>query len=239
LEKRIFSYFLFNKINKNFFRGALLNIDTLNMDIFDDYSLKLFSDFYLSLRNIKDVIKVDFKVYFYSIFPLSYNVDFMVWIVFDFENEDILNLVNNEIFKIYLRVAGSLELVDVLWGFTKPSVYSKASKSPQEIDPFDSRRKKFLTVYPFVKTPEWYLLKQDTRQGMMNEHIRIGRQYPEILQLLLYCFGLSNNEFVVVYEMDSIVLFDKLVYDLRQSEARKYTLRDTPIYTGIYTDFGF
>jgi len=130
----------------------------------------------------------------------------------------------------------SFELVDVLWGFTKPSIYSKATKSTQEIDPFNNNRKKFLTVYPFVKTPEWYLLKQDTRQGMMNEHIRIGKQYPEILQLLLYCFGLSNNEFVVVYEMDSIVLFEKLVYDLRQSEARKYTLRDTPIYTGIYLD---
>lgn len=229
MDKRIFSYFLFNKINKNFFKGDLLNLNN-----FDDYLLKFFSEFYLKFKNIKDVVKVDFNVYFYRIFPLSYNVDFMVWIVFDFEKEDILDLVNNEIFKIYLSFADSLEVVDVLWGFTKPSIYSKTSKSTQEIDPFDSKRKKFLTVYPFVKTPEWYLLKQDTRQGMMNEHIRIGRQYPEILQFLLYCFGLSNNEFVVVYEMDSIVLFEKLVYDLRQSEARKYTLIDTPIYTGIY-----
>ncbi len=232
MDKRIFSYFLFNKINRNFFR---------NQGILDDFDISLgkFSEFYLSLKNIKDIIKIEFKVYFYRIFPLSYNVDFMVWIVFDFENEDVLRIVNDEVFKIYLKMGGALELVDVLWGFTKPSVYSKATKSIQEIDPFNSTRKKFLTVYPFVKKPEWYLLKQDTRQGMMNEHIRIGRQYPEVLQLLLYCFGLSNNEFVVVYEMDSIVLFEKLVYDLRQSDARKYTLRDTPIYTAIYTDLGF
>ncbi len=225
MEKRVFSYFLFNKINKNFLKGQLSG----------DLSF-LFQKIYSNFSNIKDILKVDFSMYFYRIFPMSYNIDFMVWLAFNFENEDILSLVNDEIFKVYLNMGDIFELVDVLWGFTKPSIYSKATKSTQEIDPFSNNRKKFLTVYPFVKTPEWYLLKQDTRQGMMNEHIRIGRQYPEILQLLLYCFGLSNNEFVVVYEMDSIVLFEKLVYDLRQSEARKYTLRDTPIYTGIYLD---
>jgi chlorite dismutase len=225
MEKRVFSYFLFNKINKS----------SLKKQLNGEY-LSLFHKIYSNFSNIKDIVKVDFNVYFYRIFPMSYSVDFMVWLAFDFENEDILSLVNDEIFKVYLDMGDSFELVDVLWGFTKPSIYSKATKSTQEIDPFSNNRKKFLTVYPFVKTPEWYLLKQDTRQGMMNEHIRIGRQYPEILQLLLYCFGLSNNEFVVVYEMDSIVLFEKLVYDLRQSEARKYTLRDTPIYTGIYLD---
>ena len=225
MEKRVFSYFLFNKINKNFLKGQLSG----------DLSF-LFQKIYSNFSNIKDILKVDFSMYFYRIFPMSYNIDFMVWLAFNFENEDILSLVNDEIFKVYLNMGDIFELVDVLWGFTKPSIYSKATKSTQEIDPFSNNRKKFLTVYPFVKTPEWYLLKQETRQGMMNEHIRIGRQYPEILQLLLYCFGLSNNEFVVVYEMDSIVLFEKLVYDLRQSEARKYTLRDTPIYTGIYLD---
>jgi len=225
MEKRVFSYFLFNKINKNFLKGQL-----------NGEYLSLFHKIYSNFTNIKDILKIDFKVYLYKIFPMSYNIDFMVWLAFDFENENILSLANDEIFKVYLDMGDSFELVDVLWGFTKPSIYSKATKSTQEIDPFSNNRKKFLTVYPFVKTPEWYLLKQDTRQGMMNEHIRIGKQYPEILQLLLYCFGLSNNEFVVVYEMDSIVLFEKLVYDLRQSEARKYTLRDTPIYTGIYLD---
>jgi chlorite dismutase len=225
MEKRVFSYFLFNKINKNSLKEQL-----------NGGYLSLFHKIYSNFINIKDILKIDFKVYFYKIFPMSYNIDFMVWLAFDFENENILSLVNDEIFKVYLNMGDSFELVDVLWGFTKPSIYSKATKSTQEIDPFSNNRKKFLTVYPFVKTPEWYLLKQDTRQGMMNEHIRIGKQYPEILQLLLYCFGLSNNEFVVVYEMDSIVLFEKLVYDLRQSDVRRYTLRDTPIYTGIYLD---
>ena len=69
---------------------------------------------------------------------------------------------------------------------------------------------------------------------MMNEHIRIGKQYPEITQLLLYSFGLQDQEFIVVYEMDDLAQFSDLVYELRDSEARRFTERDTPLYTGIY-----
>jgi chlorite dismutase len=121
----------------------------------------------------------------------------------------------------------------VLWGMTRPSQYSKAAKSAQEIDPFASERAPYLVVYPFTKTADWYLLGSETRQGMMNEHIRIGKQYRQITQLLLYSFGLQDQEFVVVYETHDLKLFSKLVYDLRDTEARRYTKTDTPLHTGV------
>jgi len=77
-------------------------------------------------------------------------------------------------------------------------------------------------------------MSREVRQGMMNEHIRIGKQYPEILQLLLYSFGLQDQEFVVVYETPDLSRFSDLVYELRDSEARRYTLRDTPLVTAVY-----
>jgi chlorite dismutase len=123
--------------------------------------------------------------------------------------------------------------VNFLWGFTKPSQYTK-TRSTQEIDPFAEQRKPYLVMYPFVKTVSWYLMSRETRQGMMNEHIRIGKQYPEITQLLLYSFGLQDQEFVVVYETADLGQFSDLVYELRDSEARRYTERDTPLYTAIY-----
>lgn len=121
----------------------------------------------------------------------------------------------------------------VLWGMTRPSEYSKSARSAQEIDPFDARRAPYLIAYPFTKTAEWYLLGRETRQGMMNEHIRIGKQFREITQLLLYSFGLQDHEFVVVYETDDLALFSRLVYDLRDTEARRYTKADTPLHTGV------
>lgn len=120
-----------------------------------------------------------------------------------------------------------------LWGFTRPSQYTKA-RSAQEIDPFAKRRSRYLVMYPFTKTPEWYLLSRETRQGMMNEHIRIGKQYEDIKQLLLYSFGLQDQEFVVVYETDDLPRFSDLVNELRDTEARRYTLQDTPVFTAIY-----
>jgi len=126
-----------------------------------------------------------------------------------------------------------IDLKDTLWGFTRPSQYSKA-RSKQEIDPFAETRKPYLIIYPFSKTTEWYLMSREARQGMMNEHIRIGKQYDDISQLLLYSFGLQNQEFVVVYETDDLARFSDLVNELRDTEARRYTLRDTPLHTAIY-----
>lgn len=126
-----------------------------------------------------------------------------------------------------------IDIKDSLWGFTRPSQYSKA-RSKQEIDPFAETRKPYLIIYPFSKTTEWYLMSREARQGMMNEHIRIGKQYEEISQLLLYSFGLQNQEFVVVYETDELTRFSDLVNELRDTEGRRYTLRDTPLHTAIY-----
>ena len=39
---------------------------------------------------------------------------------------------------------------------------------------------KFLFIYPFLKTRAWYLLSQEERQKMMDEHIRIGHKYPTV-----------------------------------------------------------
>lgn len=127
-----------------------------------------------------------------------------------------------------------IEIKDSLWGFTRPSQYSKAARSKQEMDPFAGTRQPYLIVYPFSKTTDWYLMSREARQGMMNEHIRIGKQYEDISQLLLYSFGLQNQEFVVVYETDNLPRFSDLVNELRDTEARRYTLRDTPLHTAIY-----
>ncbi len=126
-----------------------------------------------------------------------------------------------------------IDIKDSLWGFTRPSQYSKA-RSKQEIDPFSEERKSYLIIYPFSKTTEWYLMSREARQGMMNEHIRIGKQYDDISQLLLYSFGLQNQEFVVVYETDELTRFSDLVNELRDTEGRRYTLRDTPLHTASY-----
>jgi chlorite dismutase len=122
---------------------------------------------------------------------------------------------------------------DVLWGFTRPSQYTK-TRSTQEMDPFGPTRQPFLMIYPFVKTTEWYQLDRETRGKMMMSHIKVGKQFEDITQLLLYSFGLQDQEFVVVYETADPRRFLALVNDLRSTEARIYTQRDWPLHAAVY-----
>lgn len=163
----------------------------------------------------------------------EHNVDLIVWSAMTVIDSQAAAVFFEKFTKALTPFRHLIEQKDSLWGFTRPSQYSKA-RSKQEIDPFSNERKPYLIIYPFSKTTEWYLMGRDTRQGMMNEHIRIGKQHEDISQLLLYSFGLQNQEFVVVYETDDLTQFSELVNELRDTEARRYTLRDTPLHTAIY-----
>jgi chlorite dismutase len=118
-------------------------------------------------------------------------------------------------------------------GFTRPSQYVRRPTT-QEQSLFTGERSRYLVVYPFVKSIEWYLLPAEERQEAMKGHMRIGHAYPQIRQLLAYSFGLDDQEFIVAYETDDLVAFQDLVRDLRATEARRSTVRDTPIITGIH-----
>lgn len=163
----------------------------------------------------------------------EHDVDLIVWSALTEKDDQDAATFFEKFAKALAPYRHLIEQKDSLWGFTRPSQYSKA-RSKQEIDPFSDERKPYLIIYPFSKTTEWYLMSRDARQGMMNEHIRIGKQYDDISQLLLYSFGLQNQEFVVVYETDELTRFSDLVNELRDTEARRYTLRDTPLHTAIY-----
>ncbi len=96
-------------------------------------------------------------------------------------------------------------------------------------------RRKYMFVYPFVKTRDWYLLSKQTRQGIMDEHIEVGTKYQSVKLNTTYSFGLDDQEFVVAFETDAPGDFLDLVQELRETEGSRYTLRDTPIFSCVQT----
>jgi chlorite dismutase len=114
-----------------------------------------------------------------------------------------------------------------------PSQYVR-KPTEQERSLFAGDRSRYLVVYPFTKSSDWYLLSKETRQGVMNEHMRVGHDYPTIRQALAYSFGLDSQDFVVAYETDDLVAFGDLVRALRGTESRRSTVSDTPILLGIH-----
>jgi chlorite dismutase len=114
-----------------------------------------------------------------------------------------------------------------------PSQYVR-KPTAQEQSVFGGERSRYLIVYPFTKSSDWYLLSKEARQGVMNEHMRVGHEYPMIRQALAYSFGLDSQDFVVAYETDDLEAFGDLVRALRGTESRRSTVSDTPILLGIH-----
>lgn len=118
-------------------------------------------------------------------------------------------------------------------GLLRPSRYVR-KPGVQEQAIISGERAPYLIVYPFAKTHDWYRLSRETRQGIMNEHIRIGHEFPQVRQLLAYSTGLDDQEFIVTYETDDLAAFQDLVAALRETEGRRFTLRDQPVLTAIH-----
>jgi chlorite dismutase len=113
-------------------------------------------------------------------------------------------------------------------GLRKTSEYSDEQRSVPR--PF---RGSYLFVYPFVKRREWYALAPEERWRVMQDHIRVGREYPQVDNHTTYCFGLDDQEFVVAFDTDDAGAFLDLVQRLRTTEASAWTERDTPSFTCI------
>ncbi len=117
-------------------------------------------------------------------------------------------------------------------GRTGTSQYA-AKPTDQETGLLEGDRGRYVIVYPFTKASEWYLLSREARQGVMNEHMRVGRAYPTVRQALAYSFGLDDQDFIVAYETDDLPAFGELVRELRGTESRRSTVNDTPILLAI------
>lgn len=122
-----------------------------------------------------------------------------------------------------------LTMVESYMGIGGMSLYD-ATHGPAFLK--DQEPKKYLSVYPFTKTPDWYLVPFEERRRLMIEHGEMGREYPTILTNTLNSYGVQDQEFVVALEDDDPHELIKMVQRLRSAEVRKYTAVDTPIFLG-------
>ena len=168
----------------------------------------------------------------YSTVGLRPDCEFLLWRIAQSPDEfqAQTQLINKSRLGAYLTTPHSF------LAMTKRSMYI------DKLDPFhtaESRthiipgKRKYLFVYPFVKTRDWYLLPLEKRQEIMDVHIRVGNKYPSVKLNTTYSFGLDDQEFVVAFETDEPKDFLDLVMELRETQSSKYTLRDTPIFTCI------
>ena len=168
-------------------------------------------------------------IFSYSVKGFRSNASLLLWLSGDSLSE--IQVCVNELTGGKFR--SLVKIREVYFGKTGSTQYKKGGLPSREIK-VSAPRRKYLIVYPFTKTTEWYLLPFNKRKIMMTEHIKIGMRYSAVDQLLLYCFGMNSHEFVVSYETDKIDEFQDLVMELRGARGRRYTANDTPVTLGIY-----
>ena len=191
-----------------------------------DKGMKEFIDILEEYDNSTDMILLC-----YSMVGIRGDVDIMTWrICYSMEEFQIMTtrLLQTGLGK-YLNVPFTY------LSMTKRSMYMDFINPEHEEDRTHiiPGKAKYLFIYPFVKTREWYLLTQFTRQGIMDEHIYIGNKYPSVKLNTTYSFGIDDYEFVVAFESDSPDDFLDLVQELRETEGSRYVKEDTPIFTCI------
>jgi hydrogen peroxide-dependent heme synthase len=96
----------------------------------------------------------------------------------------------------------------------------------------DEEPRRYLCVYPFVRSYEWYLLPDQERREMLAEHGQMARDYPDVRANTVASFGLGDYEWVLAFEADELHRIVDLMRHLRASRARLHVRAELPFYTG-------
>ena len=131
------------------------------------------------------------------------------------------------------QLGRALDEVEVMLGLVRPAEFAK-----DHLPAFAKGElpKSYLCVYPFVRTPEWYLLDPREREALLREHGEAGREFPDVLANTTSAFGLGNYEWILAFEADGLDRIVELIRRLRATGARRYTKLETPFFTGARTD---
>ena len=181
--------------------------------------------------NLLDVARTKMAVKAYSTLGLHNGVDFMVWMVSNsIENIQVLTS------KMYTTILGKyLESALIYLSASRKSIYVDQSNLGFMLTAKDQPMK-YLIVYPFIKSREWYLLPFEDRKRMMEEHIMSARKFPHIRINTSYSFGLDDQDFMLAFETDSLTDFQDLIVSLRETQVSNYVIRDTPMIVCVYKD---
>ena len=163
----------------------------------------------------------------YSTVGLREDADFMLWTISD-NVEKMQTLAS----RVYSTVLGKyIEASYVYLSATRPSVYSS-----KVVPGFMTGQPpmRFVVVYPFVKSREWYLLPFEERKRMMEEHIIVGRKFPQVRLNTTCSFGLDDQDFMLAFETEDLMAFQELIIQLRETQVSRYVVKDTPMIVCVH-----
>ncbi len=161
----------------------------------------------------------------YDVAGLRADADFMIW----WHAETIEQL--QQAYHRFLRteLGAALEPVWSVAALHRPAEFNK-SHVPAFLA--GEEPKKYICVYPFVRSYDWYLIDDKERRDMLVEHGQMARGYPDVRANTIAAFALGDYEWVLAFEADELHRIVDLMRDLRASTARNHVREEVPFYTG-------
>lgn len=165
----------------------------------------------------------------YSTVGFRPDADLLMWLVSS-SPDDVQDLV------VALRRTSLGRYLEPTWEFM--GVVRPAEFSRDHVPAFfkGDPARKYLCVYPYVRTDEWYLLPAERRRELLREHGELGREYPDVLANTTSNFGIGDWEWILAFEADDLHRIVDCIRRLRDSESRRYTKVEVPFVTGIRKD---
>ncbi|HEV7949056.1 MAG TPA: hydrogen peroxide-dependent heme synthase [Glaciihabitans sp.] len=162
---------------------------------------------------------------FYDVSSMRADADLMIWM--HGESPETLQWALRE-----LRRSDELRTLLPTWNAM--GVHRDAEFSSNHLPAYmrGKEPEAWLTVYPFVRSYDWYLLPEDERRAMLGDHGRKGSAYRQVLANTVASFALGDYEWILGLEAPELVDLVDLMRALRQTEARRHVREEVPFYTG-------
>ncbi|WP_424211259.1 hydrogen peroxide-dependent heme synthase [Streptomyces sp. BI20] len=161
----------------------------------------------------------------YDVSGLRADADVMIW--WHAETADELQGAYN-LFR-RTRLGRHLEPVWSNMALHRPAEFNK-SHIPAFLA--DEVARDYVSVYPFVRSYDWYLLPDEDRRRMLADHGKMARGFPDVRANTVASFSLGDYEWLLAFEADELYRIVDLMRHLRASEARMHVREEVPFYTG-------
>jgi peroxiredoxin len=161
----------------------------------------------------------------YDVQGLRADADFMFWWVAP-TSDDLQDMY------VQFRRTRLGRLSDPVWSVM--ALHRPAEFNKSHIPAFlaDEEPRAYVSVYPFVRSYQWYLLDPAERRRLLAEHGMLAREYPDVRANTVACFSLNDYEWILAFEADELHRIVDLMRHLRGAEARVHTRVEIPFYTG-------
>ncbi|MBN9327868.1 MAG: chlorite dismutase family protein [Cellulomonas sp.] len=93
----------------------------------------------------------------------------------------------------------------------------------------------YISVYPFVRSYDWYVLPEEERSRMLAQHGRAAAPFPDVRANTVATFALSDYEFLLAFEAPELHRIVDLMRTLRGVDARLHVREEIPFFTGPRT----